>query len=148
MNKDKLIKKVNKAWSWTGVSAMKIEMVNEFGNIIIHSMKGKYFRICPEELSCEKIADSEKEYTTIINRLEFQEDWKMNNFVKVAREKLGELREGEKYCLKVPAVIGGEYSKQNFDKLTFEELIFFSGDLASQIKNLKDGQKIELKIKN
>ena len=50
-------------------------------------------------------------------------------------------------CLKMSAVIGGEYEKSNLGKISFSELIAFSGDLGFQIKDLKDGQKIKLNIK-
>jgi hypothetical protein len=48
----------------------------------------------------------------------------------------------------MPAVIGGKYEGSNIGKINFSELIAFSGDLGFQIKDLKDGQKIKLKIKN
>ena len=72
----------------------------------------------------------------------------MTNLVEVAKSELGELAESQKYCLKIPGVIGGKYEKENLGKINFIELISFSGDLGFQIKDLKDGQKIEIKIKN
>ncbi len=141
-----LLEKINEAWNWTDVSGVKIERTNDFGNIIIRSAKGKYFRICPEELSYEPVADSEEEYFNLISGTEFCTDWEMENLVKLATEKLGELSKGEKFCLKIPAVIGGEYSKQNIGKISFEELISVSGNLAFQIRDFEEGQKIDLKI--
>lgn len=148
MSHEELIKKINDAWGWIGMLAKKIKMENEFGDMVIQSESGKYYRICPEELSCEKIAETEIEFNSLIKSSEFQKDWQMMNLVKVAKEKYGELIKGEKFCLKVPAVIGGEYSEENIGKISFEELILFSGDLAFQIKDLDDGQKIALVRKN
>jgi hypothetical protein len=148
MNQEKLIKKVNEAWDWIGISAKEIKMINEFGNIVTQSEIGKYYRLCPEELSFEKIAETEKEFNSLKRSSEFQEDWQMINLVNIAKEKFGELGMEEKFCLKIPAVIGGEYTGDNIGKISFDELISFSGDLAFQIKDLDDGQKIELKIKN
>ncbi|MEL6654972.1 MAG: T6SS immunity protein Tdi1 domain-containing protein [Bacteroidota bacterium] len=148
MNKQELLKIVNEGWSWFGVSAIDIKMENEFGNIIFQSNEGKFFRICPEELSCELIANTEKDYVSVINSQDFQGDWRMESLVSVAKDKLGTLGKGEKYCLKIPAIIGGKYSRQNIGKITFDELILCSGDLAFQIKDLEDGQKIEINIKN
>ncbi|MFH4968759.1 hypothetical protein V8G61_11205 [Gaetbulibacter sp. M240] len=47
----------------------------------------------------------------------------------------------------MPAVIGGEYKISNIGKISFSELISFSGDLGFQIKDLKVGQKVKLNIK-
>nr|WP_257720180.1 DUF1851 domain-containing protein [Pseudalgibacter alginicilyticus] len=94
------------------------------------------------------MAKSEPEFDRITADSEFIEDWEMTNLVNIAKSELGELRENEKYCLKMSAVIGGEYEKSNLGKISFAELIAFSGDLGFQIKDLKDGQKIKLNIKN
>ncbi|OBQ46412.1 DUF1851 domain-containing protein [Tamlana sp. s12] len=134
-----MIAEINKAWNWKGFNATEIIRTNEFGNVIFKTDKNEYWRICPEEISCGKIAESDSE---------FIEDWEMTNLVNIAKSELGELKENEKYCLKMSAVIGGEYEKSNLGKISFAELIAFSGDLGFQIKDLKDGQKIKLNIKN
>ena len=148
MEHNNIIKKVNLAWNWTEFTAVKILMINKFGNIIFQTSNNEYCRICPEELSCEVIANSELEYIQLCNDSEFEADWNMDNLIRIAKQELGELGENQKYCLKIPAIIGGKYSKENLGKISFDELISFSGDLAFQIKDLEDGQEIELKIKN
>ena len=116
--------------------------------MIFKTDKNEYWRICPEEISCEKIAQSESEFNRLSADSEFIEDWEMKNLVDIAKTELGELAEYQKYCLKMPAMVGGEYEKSNIGKISFTELISFSGDLGFQIKDLKPGQKIKLKIKN
>ena len=148
LNLRKMITEINKAWNWKGFNAIEIIQTNEFGNIIFKTDKKEYWRICPEESNCEKIAKTESEFNKISSESEFLEDWEMTNLINIAKSELGELNENEKYCLKIPAIIGGEYEKSNFGKISFSGLIAFSGDLGFQIKDLKDGQKIELNIKN
>jgi len=145
---DKMITKINKAWKWKGFNATEIIRTNEFGNVIFKTDKNEYWRICPEEISCGKIAESKSEFDRISASSDFTEDWEMTNLVNIAKSELGELKENEKYCLKISAVISGEYEKSNLGKISFAELIDFSGDLGFQIKDLKDGQKIKLKTKN
>jgi hypothetical protein len=142
-----MIAEINKAWNWKGFNATEIIRTNEFGNVIFKTDKNEYWRICPEEISCGKIAKSESEFDRISADSEFIEDWEMTNLVNIAESELGELKENEKYCLKMSAIIGGEYEKSNLGKISFTELIAFSGDLGFQIKDLKDGQKIKLNIK-
>jgi hypothetical protein len=143
-----MIAEINKAWNWKGFNATEIIWTNDFGNVIFKTDKNEYWRMCPEETSCEKIAESESEFDRLSTDSEFIEDWEMTNLVEIAKSELGELSENQKFCLKMPAVIGGEYDKANIGKISFVELISFSGDLGFQIKDMKDGQKIKLNIKN
>ncbi len=143
-----MITEINKAWNWKEFNATEIIRTNEFGNVVFKTNKNEYWRVCPEEISCEKIAESESEFVRISTDIEFIEDWEMTNLVNIAKSELGELKENEKYCLKMPAVIGGEYEKSNLGKINFSELISICGDLGFQMKDLKDGQKIKLMTKN
>ncbi len=137
---------INKAWSWLGILATEVIRTNEFGNIIFKTENNTFWHICPEELSCKLIAKDETELNNLLNDDEFIEDFEMNYLTTTAKTELGELQDEEKYCLKLPAVIGGEYKAYNMGKITFPELIQFAGDIAFQIKDLKDGQQVNLKI--
>lgn len=137
---------VNKEWNWSGVIADKILDTNDFGNIIFESDKGNIYRICPEDLSIESIASNIDEYEVLKLEDEFILDWEMTKLVELAKIEVGELNEFEKYCLKIPAVISQDYSSKNIGKIKFSELISVSGDLAYQIRDLEDGQKVKLKI--
>jgi hypothetical protein len=95
-------------------------------------------------LRIEKIAENKFEFEVLKNESDFIQDWEMDNLVELAKSKLGELKGGEKYCLKIPAVIGAEYAQENLGKITFSELIRMSGYLTNQIKDLEVGQKVEL----
>ena len=147
-NKENIITEINKAWNWKGFNANEIILTNDFGNVIFKTDNNEYWRICPEEISCEKIAQSELEFDRLLTDTEFIDDWHMLALIKIAKSEIGELEEGQKYCLKMPAVLGGEYEKSNIGKISFTELILFSGDLGFKIKDLQDGQKIELKTRD
>ncbi len=142
-----MIAEINLAWNWRGFNATEIICTNDFGNVIFKTDKNEYWRICPEEISCKKIADSDIEYNQLSLDPEFIEDWKMRDLVAIAKMEHGELEKTQKYCLKMPSAIGGEYKKSNLGKISFTELILFSGDLGFQIKDLKDGETIKLDIK-
>uniref|UniRef100_UPI00404AE990 T6SS immunity protein Tdi1 domain-containing protein n=1 Tax=Flavobacterium sp. TaxID=239 RepID=UPI00404AE990 len=142
-----MITAINNAWDWIGVKAKEIVKTNDFGNVIFKSTDNEYWRICPEELYCEKIADSQSDYEKLLSDAEFSTDWEMTNLVLIAKETVGELMDGEKYCLKLPGILGGEYKPENFSKISQMEQIGFSGDLAKQIKDLPDGAEIKINIK-
>ena len=143
-----MLTKINNSWDWKGFIATEIILTNKFGNVIFKTDKNEFWRLCPEEINCEKIADNDSEFNKISTDSEFIEDWEMSNLVGIAKSELGELEEHQKYCLKLPAVIGGQYEKSNIGIISFAELISFSGDLGFQIKDLKEGQKIKLNLKN
>ena len=143
-----LINKINESWGWIGIVAKDLVETNDFGNIIFKSTENDFWRICPEELSCAKIANNDLEFQDLKKQKDFIEDWHFDNLTQIAINAFGQLAENEKFCLKKPGVIGGEYKIENIGKIDFVQLISFSGDLAFQIKDLKDGQKIKIEIKN
>jgi hypothetical protein len=138
---------INNDWSWTAVLAEEIIMQNDFGNIIFRTKENEFWRICPEELYCKKIASNQQEFADIQNDSEFIEDWEMKNLLIQVNSVVGDLKENEKYCLKVPAVLGGSYNIENIGKISFLELIAFSGNTANRIKNFPDGTKLKISIK-
>ena len=137
---------INKAWKWSGITAKEIINVNQFGNVVFSDTKDTIYRIRPEELSIEKVASNLHQFEIIKTEENYILDWEMKRLVAIAKSEVGELNKFEKYCLKIPAVISSNYSKENIGKISFKELISISGDLAFQIKDLKEGQKVNLRI--
>ena len=114
--------------------------------LIVRATDGQYWRICPEDLTCKIIAESRPHLDAVNETQEFRRDWWMKSMVDDAVRLLGPLEEGRKYCLKMPAVLGGPYDPSNFGTSPLLELIAFSGDTARQIKDLPDGAEIKIKI--
>ena len=142
-----VIASVQQGWSWTGLRPIEVVDDNAFGNLIIRDDAGRFWRVCPEELSCSVVANSAAEYQGLTSTEDFREDWSMVNIVNAARAKCGPLGPGMKYCLKIPATLGGKYETENFATITLGELIRASGDIAQQIQNVPDGQAVRLVAK-
>lgn len=134
------------AWAWFGVEPAEVLCVNKFGNVVFADKSGKYWRICPEELQCKCIADSAGEYERLARDTEFAVDWEMARLVALAESKFGVQPSGRCFCLKIPAMLGGEYDIGNIGTISVGELVRFSGDVARQIKDLPPGSKVELKV--
>ncbi|MGH1416529.1 MAG: T6SS immunity protein Tdi1 domain-containing protein, partial [Pelagimonas sp.] len=141
-----ILRKINEHWGWTGLKAIEILGRNEFGNFLVLDEKQNYWRICPEELTCEVVAENRQAYLQRVNSEDFQEDWKMSNVVELARKHLGRLKAHRAYYLVIPGVLGGRYDTSNIRTAPLEELIGHSGDLALAIKDLPDGAQIELRV--
>lgn len=143
-----MIKQINNWWNWLWFNAIEVTGTNEFGNIIFKTDKNEYWRLIPEEWKCTKIVNSQSDIETLITTNDFKNDWEMKNLVNIAKAKYGELTDKEKYCLKIPTVVGWKYEESNIGKISFSELIEFSWNMAYKIKDLKDWENIEFKIVN
>ena len=143
-----LIDELRKSWAWIGMEPVEIVSENDFGNLMIKDKDGKYWRLCPEELSCEIVAQNQKELETLFHDQDFLHDWYMKALVEQAQLRLGPLTEGRKYCLKIAGILGGEYGGSNLATISLVELIRFSGYVAEQIKDLPDGAQVKFEITN
>jgi hypothetical protein len=141
-----LIAEIEKSWGWIGLAPTEIVGENDFGNLIVKDEDGHYWRLCPEDLSCVVIARTRIELDRLSTDREFLSDWYMRTLVEQALEKCGQLTEGRKYCLKIPGVLGGDYGTENLATISQVELIRASGDLAQQIENLANGEKVSLRV--
>ena len=141
-----LLGTVARAWGFTGLVPRAIVDTNAFGNLLVEDVEGQVWRICPEELSCKVIAASRSELARLQASSDFQEDWSMERLVAVGARSLGSLSSGRCFCLKIPAVLGGGYERDNMGTISVAELIAVSGDMAQQIKDLPAGTKVELEV--
>jgi len=141
-----IINEVKKSWSWVGINPTEIVAENDFGNLIIKDAENKFWRLCPEDVYCEVVAESIDDYNELINDDDFLNDWNMTVMINEAVEKLGSLKEAYKYYLVIPGVLNGEYSGTNINTAPFLEIIKLSGDLGKQIKDLPDGAEVKLKV--
>mgnify|MGYP000742613821 CR=1 FL=1 len=131
-------------WAWSGVEAEELVVSNDFGNMILKDADNKFWRLCPEDVYCAVVAESIDAYNALIQDEEFLEDWHMVVMSSQAKKSLGELAEGEKFCLKVPGVLGGDYLGANVIKAPVDEILASSGRLGKHIQDQKDGAKINL----
>jgi hypothetical protein len=141
-----LISEIRDAWGWVGIDPQAIVGENDFGNLIIEDTDGKYWRICPEDVYCRIVANNRDELDKLSQDQDFLADWYMTALVDQAKESVGPLTDGRKYCLVIPGVLGGAYDSSNIKSVPLVELIRLSGDIGQQIRDLPDGAKIKLKV--
>jgi len=137
---------VKRSWGWIGIEPVEVVAMNSFGNLLIKDATNRYWRLCPEDLYCQIVAENDASLATLLKDPDFAEDWEMRELVRLAHKKLGPLENGRRYCLKIPGILGGAYDEQNLATIALGELISFSGHLAGQIKDLPEGSKIEFKF--
>jgi hypothetical protein len=141
-----LIETIRDAWGFTGLEPRAIVDVNAFGNVLVEGMDGRFWRICPEELSCVPVAAAREELERVRGTEAFREDWAMQPLVELALDTLGPASGTRCYCLKIPAAFGGAYEPPNFGTIGVAELLGAAGCIAEQIDRLPDGTEIELEV--
>ena len=141
-----LIATIKESWGWVGLDPAQVVGDNDFGNLIIKDHEERYWRLRPEDPSCNLIAHNRAELDALSHDQEFLHSWYMRKLVAEARSALGPLRPGYKYSLKIPAILGGEYGGSNLASTPLQELVSFAGSVAKQIDTLPDGAKVRLVV--
>ncbi|WMS86579.1 T6SS immunity protein Tdi1 domain-containing protein [Pleionea litopenaei] len=142
----KILDEIKKSWGWTGLIPVEVVAENEFANFILKDAKGRFWRLCPEDVYCEVIANDTSEYNELVKDEEFSIDWFMEKMVNEAKENLGELPDGMKYHMTIPGPLGGEYGGSNLKIVSTLEIIRYSGSLGYQTKDLAQGEIFEFKV--
>jgi hypothetical protein len=137
-----LLKAITDGWSWKLGTPVALIATNQFGNAIVRNAGGRFFRIMPEEWQCELLADSAEELEAKRQTDDFRRDWEMTVLVEKAEAAHGPLAEGQVYYLVIPGILGGKYAVENIRKISFRELLAYSGDMAQQIDDVPDGGSI------
>ncbi|MEN3276728.1 MAG: hypothetical protein V7631_2518 [Massilia sp.] len=127
---------INEAWGWVGLTAVEVLGVNAFGNLIIGDEDGSFWRLRPQDLSCELVAEDREQLDALSYNQDFLNDWYMPELVDLAESTLGPLAEGRRYCLKIPSALGGHYGSENLATVPLSELIRFSGEGAQQFEGM------------
>ena len=142
-----LLDAISEGWSWKIGHPVSLIATNDFGNAIVKCDDGNYFRIMPEEWSCELIARSAEDLEAKRLSEDFIRDWQMARLVELANAAHGPLNEGQVYYLVLPGVLGGKYSTENIRKISLREVLSYSGDMARQIEGLPEGAQVTIKVK-
>lgn len=143
---DQLTKTVNDSWVELESTPCLIVAVSNFGNLLYRDTEGIIYRLIPEELSIELVAENEIDLSNTFTKEEFLEDWDMPDLYESVMKSSAPLKDNEVLYFKVPCVFGGRYVMENVGRISIYELLSVSGYYESQLKNLKDGQKVKLLV--
>ena len=141
-----ILQEVRDAWGWVGIDPQEVVLENDFGNLILKDSENRYWRLSPEDVYCEVVAESTEEYKLLVKDEDFLTDWFMSQMVQDAEAALGPLSDGQKYYMVIPGLLGGAYGGSNIQVAPLIELIRFSGNLGKQLKDLPEGAEVQLKV--
>lgn len=141
-----VLEALNAEWRWILPEIREVLAVSSMGNVCLVDDLQSYWRICPEELSAEIIARSVSELDSWYADPDSKADWQMSGMVSELIELYGEPALGECFGLVIPGVLGGKYSSENIRRRSLYDYLRYTGDLAKQVKDLKDGKTIEFNL--
>jgi len=140
-----ITKDLLREWQWLVGNDMKIIHVLRSGDAILADNKGFIYRLVTGEGKYMKIADTLKEFDKKMLDHEFYKEQTLEPVVaKLQKEK--PLKENQVYSFTTLPVLGGTYTVENMYPLSVEEHFSVTGDICFQIKDLKDGEKVQIKV--
>jgi hypothetical protein len=142
----KVIEALSEEWGWILPRISRVMAVSSMGNVFLADDQQWYWRICPEELSAEIVARTPAVLESVFADPDAKADWQMSWIVSEMVELYGEPEVGECFGLVIPAVLGGKYAADNIRRRCLYDYLRFTGDLARQTKDLKDGDTIKFEV--
>ncbi|HOY13765.1 MAG TPA: hypothetical protein PLY70_11520 [Saprospiraceae bacterium] len=113
-----------------------------FGNQFCF-LEEKFYLLNIETAELENIADSFEGFLNVIEQnVNYYAGFPITE--EMREDHISMLGLGYRLCPKKPFVIGGEYSLNNLSLEKFEHNLKYNGQIAAQIVNLEDGQRISI----
>jgi hypothetical protein len=143
---NELVALFNEAWSWTRQSFVAITAINPFGHMILRDAEGHYAHCDPEMLTLTQVALGDEALFEYMAAPDVREIWEAKDFIEQAESLLGKIDAGRIYSWKIAPVLGGDFIPENMTTMALHEHIRFTGHIADQLKDVQDGQTIQLKV--
>ncbi|WP_395327989.1 hypothetical protein WBP06_12225 [Novosphingobium sp. BL-8H] len=139
------VKALNTAWSWTGVDFAEIVAHSLMGHMLVTDTAGAFHYVDPEMGTVTLLGDeaAARDHMALD---ETQAIWRADALIDAGTKRLGFNALGEVYSLTLPALIAGDYAPENLIRIDFVKLIYLTGDLARQTRDLPDGAAVQLKV--
>lgn len=138
---------LNAAWGWTGVRFAEVFAHSLMGHMLIIDAVGAFHYLDPDlgELTLLGDEDAARAHMALEQT---QAVWRADALVDAAAVRLGPPDPGQVYSLRLPAMIAGDYAHDNLVKIDLVDLVYLSGDLARQTRDLPEGSPVNIRIVN
>ncbi|HUD27687.1 MAG TPA: hypothetical protein VMQ93_02370 [Novosphingobium sp.] len=135
------------AWGWTGVEFAEVVAHSLMGHMLVTDRAGTFHYLDPDLGAVTTLGD-EAAATAYMAREETQVVWRADALVDAATARLGPPAIGEVYNLRPQAMVAGDYAPENLIRIALVDLIYLSGDIARQTRDLPDGASVNLKVED
>lgn len=135
-------------WRWLCPNPMALVARNAFGDLFLRDESGEMYRLDVAVGKLTKVADSETQFRELAATHEKREQW----FSEADEQTAGAraLKPNATQCIgySVPLVFAESGSPDTPYVVDLYEHVSFLGDLNRQIKDLPDGAKVRLRVKD
>ncbi|KPH65840.1 hypothetical protein ACLIMP_05840 [Novosphingobium aerophilum] len=132
------------AWGWTGVDFAEEVAHSLMGHMLLIDREGIFHYLDPDLLSLSRLGD-EAAAQAHMALDETKAIWRADALVDAATQRLGFTATGEVYSRTLSAILSGDYGHENLVRIDLVDLIYLTGDLARQTRDLPDGARVQLK---
>ncbi|MYL99774.1 hypothetical protein GR702_18610 [Novosphingobium sp. FGD1] len=139
-----LLNALRSAWGWTGVEFAEVIAHSLMGHMLVTDRHGAFHYLDPDVGAVIALGD-EAAARAHMALEETQVVWQADALVSAAAARLGPPAMGEVYSLRPQALIAGDYSPDMLIRIDLVDLIYLSGDIARQIRDLPDGAPVRLR---
>lgn len=140
----RLVHALNTAWGWTGVEFAEDVAHSLMGHVLAIDAQGIYHYVDPDILAVTRLGDEAAAQTHMASA-ETRAIWRADALVEAATQRLGFTALGEVYSRTLSAILSGDYEPENLVRIDLVDLIYLTGDLARQTRDLPDGARVQLK---
>ena len=122
-------------------------MVNLFGDVFAVYNDGSVHMLDLGTGALERVADNREHFCDLADRDDNASDWLMIPLVDACRAAGLVLSSAQCYGFKIPPLLSGKYEVDNVAPRDLAEYFASMADLVRQTKELPDGTKVEIVIK-
>jgi hypothetical protein len=123
-------------------------MVNRFGDVFAVYDDGSVHMLDIGMGVVERLADGRDQFCDLIDLNDNAKDWLMIPLTDACRDAGLVLSENQCYGFKVLPILGGEYTVENVVACDLSIQYSFTADIFRQTKDLPDGTKVEIALRN
>jgi hypothetical protein len=123
-------------------------LVNRFGDVFAVFEDGSVNMLDVGHGTLSRVADDREDFARKVDLDDNAEEWLMLGLVNKCREAGLTLLDNQCYGYKTPPVLGGEYAVDNVFSISLAEHYSFLSDLYRQTKDLPDGSRVEIVVRN
>ncbi len=134
-------------WNWLLPDSFGVWLVNAFGDLFLVLESGEIALLDINAGKIEILADSRETFIDRISETANAAAWLYMPLVDALRAKGVIPQPGCCYAFSRPPLLGGEYHPENVRLTELIGHLAFTGDLAEQLRDVKDGDEVELKVR-
>ena len=135
-------------WAHELPDRLTVWLMNRFGDLFLAFPDGSIHILDLGGDTLRKLAENREDFCNKIDEDDNVDDWLMiplvNNLVNAGMC----LHAGQCYSFKLPPILGGDYAMANAFVLGIVEHFAFYGDVHRQLRDVPDGAKVILEVKD